>query len=205
LKKLVYAAAVTVGLLSAFVAPNQAQATIYNYDFNFTSASFIGTGVFSIDDANNVVTGISGTIVGSGLAAADGGLITGLLYQGDNSANVSGHYISPANPSSHAWDYNQVLNPNNPGGYVDNGGVLFSFGSNIGNIYLSNGQYIFSVDKPEALFNPGDLILTGGVATPGVVAAVPEPSTWAMMILGFVGVGFMTYRRRQNDSAMSIA
>ena len=29
-----------------------------------------------------------------------------------------------------------------------------------------------------------------------VEAAVPEPSTWAMLILGFVGVGFMAYRRR---------
>jgi hypothetical protein len=29
------------------------------------------------------------------------------------------------------------------------------------------------------------------------VGAVPEPSTWAMMILGFAGVGFMTYRRRK--------
>jgi hypothetical protein len=28
-------------------------------------------------------------------------------------------------------------------------------------------------------------------------AAVPEPSTWAMMILGFLGIGFMTYRRRR--------
>ncbi|MGY3346656.1 hypothetical protein ACVWXP_003827 [Bradyrhizobium sp. USDA 4463] len=28
------------------------------------------------------------------------------------------------------------------------------------------------------------------------VAAVPEPSTWAMMILGFAGVGFFAYRRR---------
>jgi hypothetical protein len=27
-------------------------------------------------------------------------------------------------------------------------------------------------------------------------SAVPEPSTWAMMILGFAGVGFMAYRRR---------
>jgi hypothetical protein len=26
--------------------------------------------------------------------------------------------------------------------------------------------------------------------------AVPEPSTWAMMILGFAGVGFMAYRRK---------
>jgi hypothetical protein len=32
--------------------------------------------------------------------------------------------------------------------------------------------------------------------TPIVTAAVPEASTWAMMILGFTGIGFMTYRRR---------
>ena len=30
----------------------------------------------------------------------------------------------------------------------------------------------------------------------GNIAPVPEPSTWAMMILGFAGVGFMAYRRR---------
>jgi hypothetical protein len=29
-----------------------------------------------------------------------------------------------------------------------------------------------------------------------VTDAVPEPSTWAMMILGFAGIGFMTYRRK---------
>ena len=28
------------------------------------------------------------------------------------------------------------------------------------------------------------------------IAAVPEPSTWAMMILGFAGVGFISYRRK---------
>ncbi len=27
-------------------------------------------------------------------------------------------------------------------------------------------------------------------------AAVPEPSTWAMMVIGFLGLGFMVYRRR---------
>ena len=29
----------------------------------------------------------------------------------------------------------------------------------------------------------------------GFASAVPEPSTWAMMILGFAGLGFMAYRR----------
>jgi hypothetical protein len=28
------------------------------------------------------------------------------------------------------------------------------------------------------------------------VAAVPEPSTWAMMIFGYAGMGFMAYRRK---------
>jgi hypothetical protein len=30
----------------------------------------------------------------------------------------------------------------------------------------------------------------------GLSPAVPEPSTWAMMILGFAGVGLLAYRRR---------
>jgi hypothetical protein len=34
------------------------------------------------------------------------------------------------------------------------------------------------------------------IVEPGVVTAVPEPSTWAMMLLGFLGLGFMAYRRK---------
>jgi hypothetical protein len=30
----------------------------------------------------------------------------------------------------------------------------------------------------------------------GAAAVVPEPSTWAMMILGFAGVGFTAYRKK---------
>ena len=33
-----------------------------------------------------------------------------------------------------------------------------------------------------------------------VTTGVPEPSTWAMMILGFFGVGFMAYRRKSQVS-----
>lgn len=29
------------------------------------------------------------------------------------------------------------------------------------------------------------------------IAPVPEPSTWAMMILGFAGIGYLAYRRRE--------
>jgi hypothetical protein len=33
-----------------------------------------------------------------------------------------------------------------------------------------------------------------------VAGSVPEPSTWAMMILGFFAVGFMAYRRKSQSS-----
>ncbi len=39
----------------------------------------------------------------------------------------------------------------------------------------------------------------------GIASAVPEPSTWAMMILGFFGIGFMAYRRKSQGSAFRIA
>jgi len=35
---------------------------------------------------------------------------------------------------------------------------------------------------------------------PSLTVDVPEPSTWAMMLLGFAGVGFMAYRRKSRPS-----
>ena len=37
------------------------------------------------------------------------------------------------------------------------------------------------------------------------VAAVPEPATWGMMILGFMGVGFMAYRRKSSGQSFRLA
>jgi hypothetical protein len=39
-----------------------------------------------------------------------------------------------------------------------------------------------------------------GIPVPLLTTDVPEPSTWAMMILGFCGVGFMAYRRKSKLS-----
>lgn len=36
-----------------------------------------------------------------------------------------------------------------------------------------------------------------------VIVGVPEPSTWAMVILGFAGVGYMTYRRKRQATALA--
>jgi hypothetical protein len=41
------------------------------------------------------------------------------------------------------------------------------------------------------------------VATEQFASAVPEPATWGMMVLGFLGLGFMAYRRNGRKSASS--
>jgi hypothetical protein len=35
------------------------------------------------------------------------------------------------------------------------------------------------------------------------IGAVPEPSTWGMMILGFAGIGFMAYRRKSKPALLA--
>ena len=38
-----------------------------------------------------------------------------------------------------------------------------------------------------------------------VASAVPEPSSWAMMVLGFAGVAFLAYRRQKQTPALTAA
>jgi PEP-CTERM motif len=52
---------------------------------------------------------------------------------------------------------------------------------------------------PKDPSNPSGGNHTAGQFT--LAAAVPEPSTWAMMILGFVGLGFMGFRRKTSFRA----
>jgi hypothetical protein len=60
----------------------------------------------------------------------------------------------------------------------------------------NNGDQIFFASD---LANAAGL--TGSVGA--LASAVPEPSTWAMMVLGFAGVGFMAYRRKSKPVLMT--
>ena len=56
--------------------------------------------------------------------------------------------------------------------------------------FTFTGTYQLGLDSGSGTFNIG------------TVGAVPEASTWAMMILGFAGMGFMAYRRKQIGPAL---
>jgi hypothetical protein len=80
--------------------------------------------------------------------------------------------------------------------------------------YISDSQVyiLLHPDAPlaQGLFNPdvgSTANLTQGLvlgsAPIPVLSSVPEPSTWAMMILGFCGLGFMTFRRKEKSVSVA--
>lgn len=72
----------------------------------------------------------------------------------------------------------------------DNGGLTtFSDLSTNGNTTSTGGN--------------GIDVLTYAQAGLPIAGGVPEPSTWAMMILGFAGIGFMAYRRRNPTAPLA--
>lgn len=87
-----------------------------------------------------------------------------------------------------------------------NGSIFTPFGTlaSPNSVFPGGGSDLISAAPVQALyveylFGPavGANGAPNGVGVSEVFAsAVPEASTWAMMILGFAGIGFMTYRRR---------
>ena len=102
------------------------------------------------------------------------------------------------NPSpDNVFNISQAL-LNNLGPFTLNGVTV----SDIHFVEYGDGSY----DGISKWVNP-----EGGTSTLKIVAdftavpPVPEPSTWAMMILGFAGVGFMAYRRKRSGNALTAA
>jgi PEP-CTERM motif len=86
--------------------------------------------------------------------------------------------------------------------FSENGTTPVSF-KDTGQI-LDTGNYDFingSSDGNESI-NWNSI---GSVADRGGVSGVPEPSTWAMLLLGFAAVGFAGYRRAKTGSSIRFA
>jgi hypothetical protein len=88
-------------------------------------------------------------------------------------------------------------NSMDPSGY---GGPNAFFTNNLGTslvvnfitpIAASGGTDVFSLEEAVSLNN--------------IVVGVPEPSTWAMMLLGFAGLGFAAYRKSRTKTTLAAA
>jgi PEP-CTERM motif len=80
------------------------------------------------------------------------------------------------------------------GGYGGGGGGGSNGGGGGSGSYLAPLQFTDQVLK--AGVNSGDGSISISLLTP----AVPEPSTWAMMLMGFAGLGWLAHARRRKTS-----
>ena len=77
-------------------------------------------------------------------------------------------------------------------------------------------RYLLPVD-PATIPYTADLIFTPEPYTqiqlsflgdfdysPGIAPPVPEPSTWAMLLIGFAGIGFAAYRRKNKAALQAV-
>jgi hypothetical protein len=175
-----------------------------NFQVVFTFDTSKGTlttspGAQSLSDTGNGVTAFLPTLItingftqsltdgAGGLAQTGGnglndivssaGFATGIHFAIGTTINAT-----PVSPALLTTDFTTSINCGNGcGGF----GTL-SLGSEVINFDPTGGAVAF--DESTA-----------------VTSGVPEPSTWAMMILGFAGAGFMAYRRKQNGAAVRLA
>lgn len=83
--------------------------------------------------------------------------------------------------------------------YIHNQPELF-ISANDPFIEIRAGGYSFG---PARVFR--DLSVSVTLPDNFYIRGVPEPSTWAMMLLGFAGIGLMAYRRKSKPALMMAA
>jgi hypothetical protein len=161
------------------------------------------------------ITGVSGTFTDTNAGIADASVTlfpilsppsapdpTNLLAPNDFSKFAVATGLPPM--SNGFVTYDNLFWPGNApatasdfpgaGTFLDIYGLAFSIGNGRIVDLFSNG---IGFGPPGAVF--GVAVVTQDATldyvSAGVAASTPEPSTWAMMILGFAGLGFAGYRK----------
>jgi PEP-CTERM motif len=164
--------------------------TTYTVDASYNNGGGTITGTFTVD-ATVAATAPGGTLdlTAINLVQTGSGGINSFNFTdtgvGEQGVVVSDTLDQP--PSFYDLNINDGGNDLTLGFDID-GGALATTG--------------FGNSTVETEFSGAPIFVVSGTITegPGMTAAVPEPSTWAMMILGFLGLGFMAYRRKSEGS-----
>jgi hypothetical protein len=173
-------------------APAGAHATTYKFDFSTTDSVFAVTGAITTANTLDAVGGydvlsFSGTITGPG-----GGTIA-----------LVPNPSQPFPKSIGTFLYDNVFfsgaAPN-----VDNAGILFHAAGYDYNLYSTGpATYYLSSNNPAGVYDPGEAVRFGGDLG-RIATGAPEPSTWALMLLGFAGLCLAARRKaRRSDPALS--
>jgi hypothetical protein len=133
-----------------------------------------------------------------------------LFLNGTNIAFAGGSPVNIDNPGMVNTEF-----PNNGGNdgtafqttalqgvLVENGSAVITYGGDVTPGSTNTLTFIIA-DANDTALDTAAFIQGLGNAPPPI--GTPEPSTWAMMLLGFAGVGFLGYRRGARARAAAAA
>jgi hypothetical protein len=184
----------SLGLFFVIGANQQVRAGVVDFE---VSGAFPILGAYSGTLSIDVT---SGAIAGADIAVSGYQEFNGQINQGSNYQAIPNTYYFQIYDAEGAL---LQLAFTTPGSSL----VGFTGGGSIFSEFLGNpctGSSCPEIDSAYlVVFTNGQDVITGSVGTVAAIASVPEPSTWAMMILGFFGIGFMAYRRKSKPSLMA--
>jgi len=190
----------------------------------FLAASSASAAPVIVDGKMDIFAANPNPIATSGIAPLHLTLVGGMTYTFSATGLISccsGN--APTGPNGQSASAGVITNgTSNPwvGPYLDQFALgltgVFYDGSHVYSPFLmgTSGQFTMPVGVTDFYLGTVDAAAanspsgsygdnTGAFSV--TIAAVPEPSTWAMLLLGFCGVGFVTYRRRNQSSALTAA
>ena len=182
-------------LLGALIALPANADILWNWSFAGESGTFLtnGTAVGQVATPGTYL--FKDFTVGLSAVGEPVGSVTGGQY-------VASGFFDTSTPYSFVWNGSAVTEWDKTGLNDFNWWV---FNNAVGLDFYEFGETTSNINDPtQAVIFRNGVYLTHGAVN--VAPSVPEPSTWAMMILGFAGVGFMAYRRsRKSTMALTAA
>jgi len=198
---------VWIGLAAGVLAFAPASSQAYTIAFNFATQQGVvvdgairTANVANTNPANSyTVESIAGTVTIPSMPETE--TITGLVPDPNQ----------PMPNNDGLWIYDNLVYGLSP--FVDNPGVLFDARDPSGHIYDYNIYTIgagpkvtwyLSSNNPHLDYNPGQMVVSGDAELiSGRAALAPEPSTWAMMGLGFAGLALAGLWGRRGQRALA--
>jgi hypothetical protein len=171
----------------------------------------------------NTTSGIYNGAYGESVPTPINGLTSGVYFSADSAAQSISRSLTLTGNTPYTLSFDFYAPQNGRDNPFDASLVATLNGSAISSVFsadsLTDGWNYYSTTFTSSLATLYDFALNfqGGGSTAAdfvvdnvsiapvlsIAAAIPEPSTWAMMLFGFASIGFVAYRRKSRPALMA--